>query len=398
MASPIQISVNQLSRLVGTHTAPVVLDVRTEEDFADDPRTLPAALHFPFPDVTSQVESVVQSIGSVRAVVYCQKGLKISEGVAAALRASGCSAEVLESGHFGWRDAGLLLVNQSAIQNRNEVGQSVWVTRVRPKVDRIACAWLLRRFVDRNAQFLFVSGSQVRAVAEKFNATPFDVEDVFFSHRGEMCTSDTMLEEFGLQSEALRASGCNAEVLESGHFGWRDAGLLLVNQSAIQNRNEVGQSVWVTRVRPKVDRIACAWLLRRFVDRNAQFLFVSGSQVRAVAEKFNATPFDVEDVFFSHRGEMCTFDTMLEEFGLQSEALQRLATVVRGADTDRLDLAPQCAGLMAASLGLSRMYDNDIKQLEAGMLIYDAMYRWARDAFDEKHEWQVAATPKPNKR
>ena len=280
MASPIQISVNQLSRLVGTHTAPVVLDVRTEEDFADDPRTLPAALHFPFPDVTSQVESVVQSIGSVRAVVYCQKGLKISEGVAA----------------------------------------------------------------------------------------------------------------------ALRASGCSAEVLESGHFGWRDAGLLLVNQSAIQNRNEVGQSVWVTRVRPKVDRIACAWLLRRFVDRNAQFLFVSGSQVRAVAEKFNATPFDVEDVFFSHRGEMCTFDTMLEEFGLQSEALQRLATVVRGADTDRLDLAPQCAGLMAASLGLSRMYDNDIKQIEAGMLIYDAMYRWARDAFDEKHEWQVAATPKPNKR
>jgi len=280
MASPIQISVNQLSRLVGTHSAPFVLDVRTEEDFADDPRTLPAAIHLSFPDVMHQVDSVVQLIGSARAVVYCQKGLKISEGVAA----------------------------------------------------------------------------------------------------------------------ALRASGCSAEVLESGHFGWRDAGQLLVNQSAIQNRNEVGQSVWVTRVRPKVDRIACAWLLRRFVDRNAQFLFVSGSQVLAVAEKFNATPFDVEDVFFSHRGEMCTFDTMLEEFGLQSEALQRLATVVRGADTDRLDLAPQCAGLMAASLGLSRMYDNDIKQLEAGMLIYDAMYRWARDAFDEKHEWQVAATPKPNKR
>ena len=280
MASPIQISVNQLSRLVGTHSPPVVLDVCTEEDFADDPRTLPAAIHFPFPDVTSQVDSVVQLIGSARAVVYCQKGLKISEGVAAALRASGCSAEVLESGHFGWRDAGQLLVNQSAIQNRNAAGQSVWVTRVRPKVDRIACAWLL----------------------------------------------------------------------------WR------------------------------------------FVDRNAQFLFVSGSQVLAVAEKFNATPFDVEDVFFSHRGEMCTFDTMLDEFGLQSEALQRLATVVRGADTDRLDLAPQCAGLMAASLGLSRMYDNDIEQLNAGMLIYDAMYRWARDAFDEKHEWQVASTSKPNQR
>ena len=272
MASPIQISVNKLSRLVGTHSAPIVLDVRTEEDFADDPRILPAAIRFPFPDVLQKVESVVQLIGSARAVVYCQKGLKISEGVAA----------------------------------------------------------------------------------------------------------------------ALRASGCHAEVVESGQFGWRDAGQLLVNHSAIQNRNEAGQSVWVTRVRPKVDRIACGWLIRRFVDPNAQFLFVTGSQVMNVAEKFNATPFDVEDVFFTHRGDECTFDTMLKEFGLQSEALDRLATVVRGADTDRLDLAPQCAGLMAVSLGLSRMYDNDIEQLEGGMLIYDAMYRWARDAYDEKHEWPVA--------
>ena len=162
--------------------------------------------------------------------------------------------------------------------------------------------------------------------------------------------------------------------------------------SFVFSTERTGADVWVTRVRPKVDRIACGWLIRRFVDPNAQFLFVSGSQVGAVAEKFNATPFDIEDVFFSHRGDECTFDTMLREFGLQSEPLQRLATVVGGADTDCLDLAPECAGLMAASLGLSRMYDNDIEQLGAGMLIYDAMYRWARDAYDEKHNWPAGSS------
>ena len=108
-------------------------------------------------------------------------------------------------------------------------------------------------------------------------------------------------------------------------------------------------------------------------------------------------PAAVEDVFYSHRGDECTFDTLLNEFGLQSEPLNRLATVVRGADTDRLDLAPQSAGLMAVSLGLSRMVDNDIEQLQAGMLIYDVMYRWARDAFNEKHEWPAVNTAKSEK-
>ena len=108
-----------------------------------------------------------------------------------------------------------------------------------------------------------------------------------------------------------------------------------------------------------------------------------------MAERFAATPFDIEgeDMFWSHRGERCTFDVMVEEFGLATEPLLRLATIVRGADTARLDLAPEAAGLLAASLGLSRMYADDLEQLEAGMLLYDAFYRWCRDATAETHNW-----------
>jgi hypothetical protein len=136
-----------------------------------------------------------------------------------------------------------------------------------------------------------------------------------------------------------------------------------------------------------VDRIACPWLIRRFVDKNAQFLFVEPSQVMGVAERFGAVPFDVDGVFWSHRGEKCTFDTMVEEFGLQTPALARLALIVRAADTDNHDLAPQAAGLLAMSLGLSRMFRDDLAQLEAGLAVYDALYRWARDAHEEGHDW-----------
>jgi len=109
-----------------------------------------------------------------------------------------------------------------------------------------------------------------------------------------------------------------------------------------------------------------------------------------VAERFGATPFDVEGVFWSHRGENCTFDTMLAEFGLNTEALGRLATVIRAADTNRHDLAPQAAGLLALSVGLSRQYRSDEAQLEAGMALYDALYRWARDGAEEGHDWPAA--------
>ena len=150
--------------------------------------------------------------------------------------------------------------------------------------------------------------------------------------------------------------------------------------------------IWATRARPWVDRLATAWLIRRFIDRQAVFLFVAASEVEAVAERFGATPFDIEGVFWSHRGPLCTFDAMVAEFGLVSPALDRLARIVRAADTATLEAEPQAAGLLAASLGLSRLYKHDLEQLEAGMLLYDAFYRWCRDAGEETHNWPV---PKP---
>jgi hypothetical protein len=143
----------------------------------------------------------------------------------------------------------------------------------------------------------------------------------------------------------------------------------------------------VTRARPKVDRIACPWLIRRFLDPRAVFLFVAAGEVAAVADRFQATPFDIEGVEWSHRGPLCTFDVMLSEFGLETPALSRLATIIRGADTAALDLAPEAAGLLAISLGLSRQHRDDLAQLDAGLAIYDAFYRWCRDATDETHNW-----------
>jgi rhodanese-related sulfurtransferase len=185
----------------------------------------------------------------------------------------------------------------------------------------------------------------------------------------------------------LRLQGVQAEVLEGGIEAWVAAGLPLVPAAKLPQENTSGSTLWVTRSRPKIDRIACPWLIRRFIDPFARFLFVSAAEVPAVAEKFDATPFDIDGIHWSHRGETCTFDTMVEEFALATPALLTLAAIVRGADTDRLDLAPQSAGLLAISLGLSRLHSSDLEQLEQGMLVYDALYRWARDAMDEKHNW-----------
>jgi rhodanese-related sulfurtransferase len=185
----------------------------------------------------------------------------------------------------------------------------------------------------------------------------------------------------------LRSAGVLAEYLEGGQSAWIAAGFPLVDPGKLTARDAEGRTVWVTRSRPKIDRIACPWLIRRFVDPRAIFLYVAPAEVVGVAELFGAMPYDIEDVFWSHRGERCTFDTMLDEFGLSAPALGRLASIVRGADTARLDLEPEAAGLLAASLGLSRMYADDLEQLEAGMPLYDAFYRWARDATDETHNW-----------
>jgi rhodanese-related sulfurtransferase len=265
MPSSTEITVAQLSRLIGLPDTPVLVDVRSGEDYAADPRIPPASYRRDF----SAVSAWASPFRGRSVIVICQQGLKLSQGVAA----------------------------------------------------------------------------------------------------------------------YLRHEGTDAQTLEGGFEAWRDGGQLLVNTGKLRFRNEQGRTIWVTRARPKIDRIACPWLIRRFVDRDAVFLFVGASEVLAVADRFDATPFDIEGVFWSHRGETCTFDTMIDEFGLKSGALDLLATIVRGADTARPDLAPQAEGLLAASLGYSRMYKDDLAQLGAAMGLYDAFYRWARDATAETHNW-----------
>lgn len=259
-----RISNTELWNLIGTAAAPHIVDVRIAEDIADNPTLIPGAVQR---DYMKAREWAKQFDGGM-VVVVCHKGLKLSEGVAAQLRTMGIRASVLEGGNVAWKDAGLPAVPLAIIPGRRQ-----------------------------------------------------------------------------------------------------------------------DMTCWVTRERPKIDRIACPWLIRRFVDPFAEFLFVEAGQVKGVAERFNTTPFDVDDVFWSPRGETCTFDTMIAEFGLTSPALETVAQIVRGADTARLDLAPQAAGLLAISLGLSRLYNDDLAQLEAGMLIYDALYEWARSAKGETHNW-----------
>ena len=144
---------------------------------------------------------------------------------------------------------------------------------------------------------------------------------------------------------------------------------------------------WVTRERPKIDRVACPWLIERFIDRDAKFLFVAASDVMRVARETGATPYDVEGVELTHDGPLCSFDALLSRYRLDDPALVALAVIVRGADTARLDLAPQCAGLLAISLGLSRVFADDHEQLRHGFVMYDALYAWLREARGESHSW-----------
>src|SRR5690349_11794281 len=148
---------------------------------------------------------------------------------------------------------------------------------------------------------------------------------------------------------------------------------------------------WVTRERPKIDRIACPWLITRFIDGAAEFLFVPPARVRAVARAQDAIPYDVADVELTHVGELCSFDAFLRKYRLDDPALAELAVIVRGADTARPELAPQAAGLLAISLGLSHLYRDDHEILKHGMVIYDALYAWCRHARGETHAWNPAA-------
>jgi rhodanese-related sulfurtransferase len=270
MPSPTSLSVDKLSRLIGRPDTPDLIDVRDDDDFAVDPRRIPGSRRRRH----ATVADWAPAYRGRAVVVICRHGLKLSEGVAAWLRHEGAGAELLEGGHDAWAAARLPLVPEARLPARDAAGRTLWVTRSRPKVDRIACPWLIRRFVDPDAVFLFVAPSEVRGVAQRFGATPFDVEG--------------------------------------------------------------------------------------------------------------------RDIFWTHRGELCSFDVMVEELGLATGPLRRLARIVRGADTARPELEPEAAGLLAVSLGLSRMYARDEEQLAAGLPIYDAFYRWCRDATGETHNWPTA--------
>ena len=144
---------------------------------------------------------------------------------------------------------------------------------------------------------------------------------------------------------------------------------------------------WITREHPKIDRVACPWLIARFVDREAEFLFAPPADVVRLASERGATPFDVEGVELSHDGPRCSFDALLAAYRLTDSGLEDLAVIVRGADTARLDLAPQCAGLLAISLGLSHNFPDDHEMLRHGFVVYDALYAWLTQRRHETHTW-----------
>ncbi|SMX31711.1 chromate resistance protein ChrB domain-containing protein [Octadecabacter ascidiaceicola] len=258
MAAPNEITCKQLLRLIGLPDSPVIVDICTDEDFADDPYLIPGSIKHPHNDL----EGIIARLDQRSVIVSCQKGLKLSQGLMSRLRGRGIDAQYLQGGMYGWRDE--------------------------PNAPRIPFA-------------------------------------------------------------ALPAT-----------------------------------NLWVTRHRPKIDRIACPWLIRRFIDTDAEFLFVSPDQVAGVADRFGATPFDIPDVELTHQGNNCTFDAILDRFDLRTDALNRMSDVIRAADTGRDD-NPQAAGLLAMSVGLSRMHRDDHTQLDAAMPLYDALYRWARDGVAETH-------------
>lgn len=187
-------------------------------------------------------------------------------------------------------------------------------------------------------------------------------------------------------AKALRDAGIPTQYLEGGiEAGWR------ANGGPLDAKPANASTRWVTRERPKIDRIACPWLISRFVDRDAEFLYVPTKQVQDVARERNAVAFDVSGVHFTHDGELCSFDAFIKHYRLNDPALLRLAQIVRAADTGKLDLAPQAPGLAAISLGLSRIFSDDHAMLKHGMVMYDAFYAWCKDGQEEVHTWNPEA-------
>lgn len=258
MTGPNMISPTNLMRQIGLPDSPVILDVRIADDIAPEGQSIPSAIFYNFNDI----DGITEKISGRKVIVVCHKGLKLSQGVAALIRAQGGAAEVLTGGFVAWQEAALTTVPISLIPT---------------------------------------------------------------NHR------------------------------------------------------------WVTRQRPKIDRIVCPWLITRFIAPQARFMFVPRGDVTAVADKFEATAFDTADAAFSHRGDNCSFDALLDDFNLQTDALVRMANIIRAADTNKHNVAPQAAGLLAISVGLSKIHRDDNTMLAAGLTVYDALYRWARDGFEESH-------------
>jgi len=266
-ASP-SISPEQFLALLGSAGAPLVLDVRREERFRESERLLPGARRC----APEQVGAFAAANGPAQAIVYCVHGLEVSQQAAAQLRAAGWNARYLQGGIEGLVERGL-----PTIRKRPDLGVT-----------------------------------------------------------GEM------------------------------------------------------PSRWITRERPKIDRIACPWLVRRFIDPAAEFFYVPTEQVFAEAARLEAVPYDIPGAPISHEWERCSFDALLGAFELRQPVLDTLAIIVRGADTDRLSLAPQAAGLLAVSLGLSRLHaEDDQAMLAAAMPVYDALYEWCRSGQGETHSWRV---------
>jgi rhodanese-related sulfurtransferase len=177
----------------------------------------------------------------------------------------------------------------------------------------------------------------------------------------------------------LHWAGIKASYLEGGIAAWRAAGLpTRKNLGSVENK-------WVTREHPKIDRIACPWLISRFINPLAEFLYVPVTEVIAVAKAQGATAYDTKDAEFGHVGDRCSFDAIIRIFEIKDPALDNLATIVRGADTARPGLAPQCEGLLAISHGLSANHRDDHEMLKHGMVIYDALYTWCRLHSEKPH-------------
>ena len=246
----------------------------------------------------------------------------------------------------------------------------------------------VRKAEDFIASDYFIPGA-IRWNYDAGDAAPVEINDV--TSAVAYCVKGLHVGITG--AEKLRSANRAATFLEGGLRQW-----LATDAPRVKKRPDfavTGESVsrWVTRARPKIDRIACPWLVRRFIDPRAEFFYVPTSEVFAFAKANNAVAYDIPGAPIEHAGPLCSFDHFLRAFELTSPALERMASIVRGADTDALNLAPQSAGLLAISLGFSKNIADDHAMLNAMMPVYDALYRWALDAVefsDEKHNWKPA--------